>query len=452
MELEPPSFEVRCEGGDAEACLELSINADDGAQRISWLERGCMLHHTTSCYRLGSLTGQYELQKKAVETELGRCEAGEPDGCFIAQTRFGETVPPALWTVAIGVLEPRCNDGEGAPCARLAEVLWEGHGGVKPDRKRAIELRYRACELGQGQECLRAVTDYESGDIVAKDPERVTFARERGCEVGNGHLCVLEAEDMKNRGVTGKLVVAKLVRGCKLGDDTSCFGALEYLDIEKGETRDPITARKLRERLCKHGSEHECITVAELAEKEHDLSSARAFYALGCKGGNATEGCGNELRIIKATCTPDAACPAFDTRLAELAPTARDVARATCCGDAYITPTTPAMALLMLQDAIQSKDPVAVLAQLHPKRPLQLRMGWHGGGDSGERIVKVTHTALDMDKLEGALSFHRNRFECEELVNRKATCTAFEGGFQAAYDVILDGGRTYVVRADEESH
>jgi TPR repeat protein len=86
-------------------------------------------------------------EKGLALSELG-CERGDSFGCFNAAAVYTDTDSEK----AASFLDKACSGGDGEGCYDLA-IAYEKGSGVTADRRRAAELRRKACSLGFQKAC-----------------------------------------------------------------------------------------------------------------------------------------------------------------------------------------------------------------------------------------------------------------------------------------------------------
>lgn len=450
------SDETLCTRGDATACMvaarryQAGFVVDRDLERAATLwTRACDAGLGEACMELGELRlsardedKAYELYERAHKLELERCRAGAPEACLVANDNG--YVADDLWKEALAALDDGCRGGVAVQCRALARVYFQGLKATPRDRSRAIELHRRACDLDDAEGCATAAL-FADGDA-----ERAF--NEKGCLLGAGYSCRQLAEALHDKSLDPARARALYRQGCDAGDDIACSRLVEYLESNHGGKADAALAVVVRQRACLRGDASDCIALGEQAEKANDLDRARGFYAKACDEGAVVDGCVPELRVIRGTCSDADSCPALDARIAALPDSRRDIAAYLCCHDPEVPPSNPTAAVFALRDAIDTKNPDAIKPHVHPRRGLSVRVGWHAPDESGETKKVMKRDSLDLEPLDHALAFHRDRIACTKPEKGQASCRVFEGGFLATYGVVVDTGRAYVITIDEQSH
>jgi len=113
-----------------------------------------------ACSLLGGLyiAGDDGIDKdvqRGLELSVLGCDRGDAFGCFNAAAVFSSG-PRADAGKAASFLEKACSHGDAEGCHDLGNAYEKGMG-VGRDRRRAVELYRRACEMGFKQACSKNV-------------------------------------------------------------------------------------------------------------------------------------------------------------------------------------------------------------------------------------------------------------------------------------------------------
>jgi TPR repeat protein len=150
-----------------------------------------------------------EQTKQALEQ---RCAARNLDACLelggnhLLGPAADRCYPKADPKLFISALEKLCSAGDAFRCGQLADNLLpksinDGLG-LAPDRKRAIELYVRACNLGYDDACdvvlvAQAPSDTQAAIEVRRANANVTLTRLKlhACDVDNNFAACLHASE-----------------------------------------------------------------------------------------------------------------------------------------------------------------------------------------------------------------------------------------------------------------
>jgi TPR repeat protein len=158
---------------------------------------------------------------------VARCEGGSAEacvqlgGCYAGFGKLGKD--PAKY---VKYSTRGCDLGDPTACNNLAEAYATGFG-VPRDPARAAALYERCandfrsgCERGAADDCYMLGHAYTRGLGVAADPSLAATAQERACALGHTFSCVLLATDAKSAGKTSdeaRLFGVVCERTCSLG-------------------------------------------------------------------------------------------------------------------------------------------------------------------------------------------------------------------------------------------
>ena len=146
-----------CSGGDAEACLEGSRDADaqgEDARLERFISQGCALGNVIACSNRG-----------------------------VRMLMAGKDLPEAIRLVRAG-----CEAGYGRACANLGWATYSGIG-VKKDPATAAGYYQTGCDKGSGPACRNLGLMYDMGDGVKANAARADALFRRACDLGPADLC-----------------------------------------------------------------------------------------------------------------------------------------------------------------------------------------------------------------------------------------------------------------------
>ncbi len=192
-----------------------------------------------------------ELTAKATTYYERDCTADQALACIdLADRTKGFDEPRAKTEIKKGLdlSITGCTAGDGTLCFAASKILDAGGLGIEKDVMRAAELRKRACETGHAATCLRLSTETDkpekreplidkactlgllkacSGlaqENAAKNTTRGAKAIKRACELGDGEWCVRIGEDFAKAGEKDK-AIEQFTKACKLGAEAGCSQA-----------------------------------------------------------------------------------------------------------------------------------------------------------------------------------------------------------------------------------
>lgn len=240
--LDPATSTKLCDGGDYEACIDVTFAAKLAAAAASpLLERACKANIQRGCWALGGMKSKNAsavFREACAEGELEACAhyAGEAALAFIAKESAGAP-----------------NDG--------ADSAW-------------VERYELACEQGSAAHCVVLALREDKKLDAGADRSRIVAAFEQACPPVRWRLDGRDAS----------------ARGCKLAGDAYGEG--------KGVAKDPARAAELYRKACFSvgryaGREVEaCVTLGDMLDKgdgiPRDAARATALYAGACAVGAKT--------------------------------------------------------------------------------------------------------------------------------------------------------------------
>lgn len=200
----PPTLkgaERLCHAGDSSECVRLGSAIIDGGsglppdpeRGVALLQRVCNGGEAEACrqlsWRFRQGAGVPADPSRARELlELG-CAAGDGLSCLSAAAEHrsaGEGSGGGA--AAAGLLESACTHGETEGCLTLAFVLQTGEG-VPQDLDRAAALYHDGCQSGSGASCTRLGLMYARPGGLTMDLARARALLEKGCALGDDLGC-----------------------------------------------------------------------------------------------------------------------------------------------------------------------------------------------------------------------------------------------------------------------
>jgi len=141
-----------------------------------------------------------------------------------------------------------CDAGDGTLCFAASKLLDAGGFGIDKDVIRAADLRKRACEGGHAATCLRLSTETDKEDkrtplvekacaqglrkacgqlameLASKNTTKAAKMIERACQLGDGEWCVRIGEDFAKANEKDK-AIQMFEKACAAGYDQGCSQA-----------------------------------------------------------------------------------------------------------------------------------------------------------------------------------------------------------------------------------
>jgi uncharacterized protein len=245
-------FTRACAGGEAEACLRLSLRGDRLdldrlAEHRAALSRACQRGAGEACLVVARLGDETALERGCASGSGPSCTAAamtrplvdgralaeracalaDPGGCHLLGTIVELAGDLEL---ALSHHREGCLWGHGAACARTGMLLLRGDVRLEP--LAAASSLHRGCELGDWEACFELGILELAGERVALDVPHGKGALERACRAGHAAGCgALGAEMLRGRHLEIDLTAgaALLRRACDDGDDASCLELAEAL-------------------------------------------------------------------------------------------------------------------------------------------------------------------------------------------------------------------------------
>ncbi len=219
---------LACELESADGCVYLArldtAKADElTAKATSYYERDCTADQGTV-----SALACLELVERVKSFDEARAKTEYKHGLELARTG--------------------CDAGDGTLCFAASKVLDTGGLGIDKDVMGAAELRKRACAGGHAATCLRLSTETDKDDkrgplidkacelglrkacsqlameLSSKNTTRAAKMVARACQLGDGEWCVRIGEDFAKSNEKDK-AIEMFTKACKLGSDAGCSQA-----------------------------------------------------------------------------------------------------------------------------------------------------------------------------------------------------------------------------------
>ena len=181
-----------CEAGMPRGCSQLgqmyvegraglTRDADEGR---SLLERGCRGGDAVGCLALAKLDAAAgKLAGEELSALFARaCDGGAAAGCVAAAEMLeaGDGVETDL-VRAVELYERACEQGAMRGCTNLANLAYQGAGGLRRDAKRSVALNEQACRGGDPVGCARLGLLFALGHGVEADPKRAAELHRTAC-------------------------------------------------------------------------------------------------------------------------------------------------------------------------------------------------------------------------------------------------------------------------------
>jgi serine/threonine protein kinase/TPR repeat protein len=220
------AFDARCNGGEGDACWSLG-----------------------RMYGLG--IGVTADADRAAHAFVRGCDAGDAHACEAAGAAALDESGPGAGdrAKARSWLEHACDSGWSGACLKAASLCESENGACAPKWESARKGATAGCDARIASECAvlaqAAMLKKAAGvDVVA--------SLEKACELGNGPACARAVDEGKD--TLGPTRTKKaLVRGCGLGAADACEALADLLH----DARDPTTA-DVRAVACARGSDSAC--------------------------------------------------------------------------------------------------------------------------------------------------------------------------------------------------
>ncbi|MBA2543265.1 MAG: sel1 repeat family protein [Deltaproteobacteria bacterium] len=215
---------LACELESADGCTYLArldtTKADELTAKVTtYLERDCAASQALGCIELAERVKAFDEARAKTELEKGLdlavagCDGGDGSLC-VAASKILDVAALGIEKDAIKAADLRkraCEAGHAATCVRLSTET------DKPDKREA--LVDKACTFGLRKACAQLASDLSS-----KNTTRAAKMIERACQLGDGDWCVRIGEDLAKANQRDK-AVEMFTRACKLGSDHGCSQA-----------------------------------------------------------------------------------------------------------------------------------------------------------------------------------------------------------------------------------
>lgn len=192
-----------------------------------------------------------ELTAKATSLYERDCTADQALACLELVDRvkgFDEARAKVEYKKGLDLALRGCDAADGTLCFAASKVLDTGGFGIDKDVMRAAELRKKACDGGHAATCLRLSTETDKDDkrgalldkactqglrkacsqlaleLASKNTTRSAKVIERACQLGDGEWCVRIGEDFAKANEKDK-AIEMFTKACKLGTEAGCSQA-----------------------------------------------------------------------------------------------------------------------------------------------------------------------------------------------------------------------------------
>jgi uncharacterized protein len=225
-----------CDAKVLRACASLSVAYEsgigvdkDGAKAAAIAKNACDAGEHRACVLYGRplLFGDFGLNKDPTRSrDLGikACDAKIGSGCTLAGLAFsnglGDAVAASKW------LQKGCDLGDGQGCAAAATQFFRGGlpgdaQGVTVSPGRGVELAMRACDLDAPVGCTLLAKAFANGEGVARDLERARQLARKACDESDALGCSVAAQIARADGNENE-AISFLQRSCSLGNSVAC--------------------------------------------------------------------------------------------------------------------------------------------------------------------------------------------------------------------------------------
>ena len=199
--LEAPVSEAdRCDGGDAEACMDLAeslVMSDAVEEAVELYMQSCELGAADGCVIVGDAhfmgipDETVETKERGLEAFAEACRLdADSEGC-VALAHHRARGAQELRDVEAGleVLRDGCERDGGRTCRSLGRYYYEGQA-VDKDRERAHRYSERGCVLKDPEACVDAGNRYRYGEGVEADAHRALEFYEEACRLESYRGCL----------------------------------------------------------------------------------------------------------------------------------------------------------------------------------------------------------------------------------------------------------------------
>lgn len=194
-----PLFDAACRRGSMLGCGREGVLLSEGAGGVSsaqarpYLEKGCAVKDSDSCYRLAvnMLVGypSAETRERTLTMIFAACENGTGAACaHSADSLMGSPLEPGAtrdWPRIIKLYNRGCGLQNAYACLRGGKLYYTGQPGLEKDWEQARNMFTVACSgrgTLMGEACRYAGTMYVAGQGGARNDEVAKVMFKRGCD------------------------------------------------------------------------------------------------------------------------------------------------------------------------------------------------------------------------------------------------------------------------------
>jgi TPR repeat protein len=249
-------------------------------------------------------------------------DGAQLDGASVAGATFTQCRPEAIVDPLVAQTLPSSPAGDTTPAASEADLAVPRLSGRPPvivpligvviavlvavfatvraivqnsgsPATQAVASREKACDDGNGNQCLRLGEKYETGDYqVSVDLAQAARLYQKACDRQTPRGCVtLGTLDKKKLGKGPAVAHELYLKACQQNDSWGCELVCEDLLHGDGVAADPTAAFDYCKRSCDAGSAGGCTTLgimyADGAGVARDYFQAAALLSGNCNGGVA---------------------------------------------------------------------------------------------------------------------------------------------------------------------
>ncbi|UAB78165.1 sel1 repeat family protein [Erythrobacter sp. SCSIO 43205] len=193
------------------------------------------------------------------------CDLGSQRGCNALAYNLNSGVgTPQDRAEAMPLFQRTCAQGTASSCAAIAAAYYNGDSVLPQDFARALEFRFKGCELGRAHHCRIAGDMIAAGEGAEKSPRRAQAFYARGCDGQDAISCFRAARTRerladRNDPSAFDYIASFYERGCALNQKDSCFnrGIIEN-EGKFGRTKSTLAAVPWMEKACELKSNDAC--------------------------------------------------------------------------------------------------------------------------------------------------------------------------------------------------
>jgi TPR repeat protein len=248
---------------------------------------------------------------RAIELFTRACDAGDGGSCQELATRYRSGAGVTRDPVRAAALYQRVCDLDPGSCTEFANLLMRGEG-VERNPGRAVKLFEEPCRLRDSDACVQIGLAYRDGNGVPRDTaaalkqlgdicrfETAAGCRE-ACDLGDGEACMRAASKIES-GSTGPSNAAdadalyeraaQLLEGeCSRGTRESCNAMSRlFAQVKPLLFKNAALALRFYTRLCEAEPGEACHRAAGIHDRGEGVpvnrTRAAALYVQGCEGG-----------------------------------------------------------------------------------------------------------------------------------------------------------------------